>query len=146
MRRGKSSNMTEGRAESLEGYGLSLKVECKTIPPKEEERWRSHLEELRQIREEHGTAIIPRKFCLNPELAYWAENQRLSYGCMVIGKTSIMTEERAKRLEDLGFQWKVRWSGSSLHNTKRFQRRLELKQFRLEFGHTHVPQNNQTRL
>ena len=138
---GKASNMTEGRAKLLEGYGLSLKVKCKPIPPKEEERWWLHLEELRQFREEHGTAIIPHTFSLNPELAYWAKNQRVAYRRMVLGKTSTMTKERAKSLEDLGFQWKLQGSGSSLYNTKWFQRCLELKQFQLEFGHTNVPQN-----
>ena len=141
MRRGEASDMTEGRAKLLEEQGLSLKVKCKLIRPKKEERWWLRLEELRQFREEHGTTTMPRKFPLNQGLADWVNNQRFAHRRMVSGKSSTMTLERAKKLEDLGFKWALRGSSSSLHNTKWFQRCLELKQFKSEFGHTNVPQN-----
>ena len=66
-------------------------------------------------KKENGDCYIPQRYPDNPRLATWASSQRTSYRQMRSPKTyrtGIMTQERIRRLEGLGFDWdpsETRW-------------------------------------
>jgi hypothetical protein len=75
---------------------------------KQDERWLAAYQEIRQYKEEHGDCIVPRGFTRNPRLAAWVVEQRKQYKLLQDGKTSSITPQRIKLLEEIGFIWKTR--------------------------------------
>ena len=54
---------------------------------------------------EHGNCLVPTVYPKNQALGTWVANQRAQYRLRREGKHSFLTEERIKKLEDLGFEW-----------------------------------------
>lgn len=97
-------------------------------------QWSEKFEELCQYRETMGHCLVPHTYTENLALARWVKRQRYQYKLMVEGKSSTMTEERVKALEDIGFVWDSQGAawGDRLH---------ELQLFKKEFQHCNVPSN-----
>ena len=97
-------------------------------------QWSEKFEELCQYREKMGHCLVPHTFTENLALARWVKRQRYQYKLMLEGKSSTMTEDRVKALEDIGFVWDSQGAawGDRLH---------ELQNFRAEFHHCNVPSN-----
>ena len=94
------------------------------------DRWAARLQELEEFKEEHGHCNVPRK---HPGgLGEWVKYQR---HCGKEGSQR-RDAEQARKLEELGFQWRM--AGSD-----RWELRFrELKEFKEEHGHCDVPQKH----
>lgn len=97
-------------------------------------QWSEKFAELCEYRERMGHCLVPHTFSENLPLARWVKRQRYQYKLMRDGKSSTMTEERVKALEDIGFVWDSQGAAWG-------ERLAELRQYRQEFGHCNVPSN-----
>ena len=97
-------------------------------------QWSEKFAELCEYRERMGHCLVPHTFSENLPLARWVKRQRYQYKLMRDGKSSTMTEERVKALEDIGFIWDSQGAAWG-------ERLAELQQYRREFGHSNVPSN-----
>jgi superfamily II DNA or RNA helicase len=66
-----------------------------------ETEWKSRFEELLAYKRKHGHCNVPQKWKENPKLASWVGTQRLAW------KKGKLSQERIKRLEEIGFQWEI---------------------------------------
>jgi len=64
-------------------------------------------EELVEYKRSHGDCNVSKSYKANPQLGVWAVNQRTNYKRLVRGEQSSLSEERKKKLEDIGFVWEV---------------------------------------
>jgi hypothetical protein len=96
--------------------------------------WAVRFNDLRLYREKQGNCLVPWAYKENLPLARWVKRQRFQYKLMVEGKSSAMTDERVKALEEIGFVWdtyRAAWE----------ERLDELKEFRSICMHCCVPSN-----
>jgi hypothetical protein len=96
--------------------------------------WEKLFNELRSYRDRTGNCFVPQDYMPNQPLARWVKRKRYQYKLMIDGRPSLMTKERAKALEEIGFVW-------SLHHSTWSERLEELKEFRGIFTHCNVPSN-----
>jgi hypothetical protein len=97
-------------------------------------QWEERFSDLCLYRVEHGNCLVPLKYREDRPLARWIKRQRYQYKRMKEGKSSTMTEERVKALEEIGFVW-------DSHGAARSERLEELKKFRSIYKHCNVPAN-----
>jgi hypothetical protein len=101
----------------------------------QERQWGKHFDELRRHRDRTGKCCVSESPSEpNQLLATWVKRQRHQYKLMRDGRPSVMTEERVKALEEIGFVWRAQDSTWLEH----FE---ELKEFRRMFNHCYVPFN-----
>lgn len=74
--------------------------------PRQTYTWEERYAELRDFVHIHGHANVSRK-APYVELASWVNKQRFFYKEMKAGRPTVMTQERADKLEAIGFQWSV---------------------------------------
>ncbi|KAL3797367.1 LOW QUALITY PROTEIN: hypothetical protein HJC23_010493 [Cyclotella cryptica] len=67
--------------------------------------WDQRIVELKEFKRKHGHCLVPRNYEPNPQLSSWVATQRKSYKLKMSGKSSYLTDERQKQLEDLDFVW-----------------------------------------
>jgi hypothetical protein len=106
------------------------------LRPYQAGKWAEHFNDLCLYRQKHGNCQIPNTYRGDLSLARWVKRQRYQYKLMIEGKSSTMTEERVKALEDIGFVWdsqRAAWG----------ERLEELKEFRSIYMHCNVPSNYQ---
>lgn len=96
--------------------------------------WTDHLEEAAEYQKKNGHCAIPHNYPPNQQLARWAKRQRYQYKLCKYGKPSSMTQERVQALEKLDFCWNA-------HKENWYARYEELKQFKMDLGHSNVPSN-----
>lgn len=101
MQEGKRSSMTQERVEILERVGF---VWSKNLS---QPSWDNKFRELLEYKEIHGDCLVPTKFSSNPSLGRWVSTQRAHYKLMKEGGKTSMTEERFRRLESIGFVWRL---------------------------------------
>ena len=140
----------------------------KQKPKRKDTKWLTSLQELEKYKQEHGDCIVPRGYTLNPRLASWVAEQRyvccsallcvglLRHACCIYltraltflslwpyrkqykllkdGKQSSITTERIALLLEIDFAWNAQEAAWARHMS-------ELKRFRRETGHCHVPLN-----
>jgi Helicase associated domain len=97
-------------------------------------QWSEKFEELCEYRERMGHCLVPHTFSENLALARWVKRQRYQFKLMREGKSSTMTEDRVRALEEIGFVWDSQGAAWG-------ERLAELKEFRQEFIHCNVPSN-----
>ena len=95
MQKGEKSIMTDERATKL---GMVLDI---TTKPRERKPWNERYQELVDYRNANGHVNVH----WNTTLGVWARNQRVEYRKMQKGEKSIMTDERATKLTELGMVW-----------------------------------------
>lgn len=141
------TSMTAERKAKLDAIGFIWDATSHT--------WNVRYDELRRFREDNGHAVVPRS---RGALGAWVEKQRIEYKKFVVsaaeaeaqsrggndnGKkdesrrinnklsssaTTILTQERVRKLEDVGFVWDVR--------ERIFEQKLgELRRFLERYGH-----------
>ncbi|CAJ1929463.1 unnamed protein product [Cylindrotheca closterium] len=72
----------------------------------QEQQWEEQFEELLKFKEEQGHCLVPHTYPKNQALARWVKRQRYQYKLKAAGKApSTMTDDRIKKLEDVGFVW-----------------------------------------
>jgi len=100
LKKGKSSRMTKERVDLLEK--LDFQWFIRTNP---KAMWNTRLKELSDYKLEHGDCLVPQRYAENTKLGIWVNTQRRHYKLLKECKKSCMTEERLKKLEDIGFNW-----------------------------------------
>jgi len=102
---GQPSPMTRERVAALEELGFQFQS---LIPPRTP--WEERLEELRQYKSSRGNCRVragKHREGTFSSLGKWVDRQRQMYKLRAEGKKTALTEERVKRLEEVGFEWAV---------------------------------------
>ena len=94
-----------------------------------DQQWKARFQELVEYKRVHGNCIVPREYKENPQLGMWVSTQRK--------KNETMREERRKRLDSIGFVWKLRATPISFPWEVRFKQLVEYKRVH---GNCNVPQ------
>jgi hypothetical protein len=96
--------------------------------------WDERFNELCMYREKHGNCLVPHTFTENRPLTRWVKRQRYQHKRMMECKSSSLTDERVKALEEVGFVWDVQGAAWG-------ERLDELNEFRSNYMHCSVPSN-----
>jgi hypothetical protein len=98
----KKSVMTQKRIESLNELDFNWGRK------KAKASWYDRLQELEKYKQQNnGSTNVPQQFSSNKQLAIWVNTQRYQYKLFQKRKTSHMTPERIKSLNELDFEWVV---------------------------------------
>ena len=124
---GKQSFLNEERVKILECVGVEWNVRGDVF-------WENMYEKLREYKKTHGDTLVPRKWEKNKKLGEWVTDQRRQHKYKISNKSSLLTDERERKLNEVGFIW-------SLRNRTDWNHRFEeLIKFKQEYGHCIVPQ------
>jgi hypothetical protein len=108
-KKGNKTNITEDRIKSLEevGFVWSLRDFSKMAPRKS---WDDHYQSLVEFKENNGHCDIRVRSKKHPtgSLGRWVEKQRDRYNSRSENTYFKISPEQIKKLEDLGFKWRVR--------------------------------------
>jgi len=97
-------------------------------------QWAEKFEELCEYKDKYQHCLVPHTYHENLALARWVKRQRYQYKLMMEGKSSTMTQDRVKALEDIGFVWDSQGAAWG-------ERLGELQEFRKTYMHCNVPSN-----
>eukprot|EP00549_Striatella_unipunctata_P002591 CAMPEP_0118703806 /NCGR_PEP_ID=MMETSP0800-20121206/18813_1 /TAXON_ID=210618 ORGANISM="Striatella unipunctata, Strain CCMP2910" /NCGR_SAMPLE_ID=MMETSP0800 /ASSEMBLY_ACC=CAM_ASM_000638 /LENGTH=116 /DNA_ID=CAMNT_0006605483 /DNA_START=195 /DNA_END=545 /DNA_ORIENTATION=+ len=75
--------------------------------------WRTRVYQLSRYKQIHGNCRVPFNYAEDPQLATWVKCQRRQYRLFWQGKSTPITPERIKQLEQLGFDWGPRASAKA---------------------------------
>jgi len=95
-------------------------------------QWTLKFHELLAFKDRMGHCNVPHGYKDNLALAMWVKRQRHQYNLMVEKKTSTLTGERIRLLENIGFVWNCLETAWEQH----FQ---DLRHFVVRTGHCAVP-------
>ena len=99
------------------------------------EKWERGFQKLVKFKEVHGHCRVPPMYANDTSrLGQWFKSQCGAYLNTMEGKKPVLTEERQKRMEELGVEWPAR-----KHTTSWDQRFHELLKYKKDSGHTNVP-------
>ena len=126
---GKRSPMTEERIRALESVGFDWESDRNELTS----MWGERFEQLREFKVQFGHCLVPRRYAANIKLGQWVATQRSNYRFYQEGKPHLMTTERIRALQHVGFVWDAK----SLVWNAFFEQLLE---FKVQFGHYVVPQ------
>ena len=103
-------------------------------------RWERRFEELKAYRRQHGNCQVPSRSKKHPSLGHWVQYQR------VLQRSDRLGAERARRVEQVGFDWVSRGRSVEFRDSTYWDTRWErmlgrLTKFRGRFGHCLVPAN-----
>ena len=130
--------LTEDRIRRLESIGFEWRVKQKT-KRYFDKQWDEMFQRLLLYREQHhGNTLIPKRYPPDPRLGTWAATQRVQYKKLMEGRPKQgdaissdsgddpqrglsdeemsfrLTDDRRRRLDDIGFVWNVRESDKSV--------------------------------
>ncbi|KAL3940037.1 MAG: hypothetical protein SGBAC_005340 [Bacillariaceae sp.] len=101
--------------------------------PYHEQQWRVIFQKLVQYKVENGHCSVPHSYSEDPILARWVKRQRYQFKKLKnCDPTSTMTTRRLQELKSIGFVWHS-------HESSWHKKLNELKVFKKEKGHCHVP-------
>ena len=143
-----TKGLTRERKDKLEQLGFVWCVRMKQF----DDQWDEMFRQLVQYKEKHGDCLVPSRYEENVRLGKWVETQRYEFtkrkraeeGEGFAAKSissSRLTVERQRRLETIGFEWKVKNKMKRFYDKqwdKMFGRLLEYKE---KFGNTRVPKH-----
>ena len=132
LKRPTNTRLTQERLDRLEAIGFEWKVEH-NMKPYYDRHWDNMYERLLKFKELHGHCMVLKDYTADVKLGAWAHAQRLQYRKMAGGAKlafdaelwgnsdiiendegeSLLTEDRLRRLDDIGFAWIVPESGQS---------------------------------
>ena len=124
LQRGEPSTLYPERLQALQALGFEWYKS-------REEMWDKRYQELVVFLKEHGHSNVPEDYADNVSLGQWCMNQRTAYRRYCLDQPTAMNQERAEKLEALGFVWKYRqqqWNDM----------RERLKQYYDENGHVNI--------
>lgn len=151
--------LTPERKEKLDALGFVWSLRTKRI----EDHWDEMFRQLCEYRDKHGDCLVPSRYDVNPKLGKWVETQRYEYTKMQRAANGVtveakveeaedagakqrpaipnprLTEERLRRLESIGFQFKVKHKMKRYYDKQWDQMFERLLKFRDENGHCMVP-------
>mmetsp|Transcript_19164 Transcript_19164/g.27278 ORF Transcript_19164/g.27278 Transcript_19164/m.27278 type:complete len:363 (+) Transcript_19164:29-1117(+) len=100
-RRQSANRLPQDQFKALDDLGFVWSVRKKSTSSSEPV-WYSHLQQLKKYKKKHGDCLVPKEY---PNIGNWVHKQRVYYKAMQKCKSSPMTLERAKALDDIGFIW-----------------------------------------
>jgi hypothetical protein len=128
---GKRSLLTEERVNEMERVGFYW--------DEFEEEWVRLYEELMAFKAREGHCHVPLSYADCPGLIGWMTAQRASYGQMKEGKDSHLTEEKVRKLNDIGFDWEqISPANGGIESDYWMQKCGELSAFHAREGHLNV--------
>ena len=137
--------LTEERLRRLESIGFEWKVRNK-MKRYYDKQWQDMFERLLKFKQENGHCIVPKRYPADMKLGTWVHTQRIQYRKLATTKNSKdgtgsegegasdeiipkgeemsyrLTEERRKRLEEVGFVWSAREGDSKPDPQQRISR------------------------
>jgi hypothetical protein len=78
------------------------------LSSKADDPWMGRYNELVQYRDQRGNCSVPNIYEENKQLGHWVNTQRVQYKRYKEDKSSHMTQDRIKMLEELKFDWNPR--------------------------------------
>lgn len=152
---GKPGHIKPHRIETLEKIGFVWNVNDMI--------WENKLQELIRYKDENGTCDIPSKCSKeNKKIRNWVELQRQQYRLFRAKRTTSLTLNRIKKLEDMGFEWRIGENSNDDSHTPKKKRRTiidpskdelqewwnsnfdDLKAYREKNGHCRMHQRTST--
>lgn len=103
--------------------------------------WEKMLKRLKDYKERTGHVLVPKEYKEDPQLSRWVRRQRKLYRDKQDGKFVMLTAEREKALNDIGFVWDTKPMNLRYVATmERFDIRRKkmmknLMRFRATYGH-----------
>mmetsp|Transcript_4678 Transcript_4678/g.8962 ORF Transcript_4678/g.8962 Transcript_4678/m.8962 type:complete len:607 (+) Transcript_4678:206-2026(+) len=70
--------------------------------------WDNCFADLKAFKEKYGHCLVPKTFKENQSLAYWVQRNRRHYNLYNNGEDSLLTADRIKRLENIGFLFRAK--------------------------------------
>eukprot|EP00980_Cylindrotheca_fusiformis_P006910 scaffold1442_cov128-Cylindrotheca_fusiformis.AAC.31 len=159
MEDAKSKRLTAERKQKLDALGFVWSLRSKRI----DDHWDEMFRQLVDYKKVHGDCLVPSRFESNLKLGKWVETQRYEYTKLQRKASSVesvasnrsedgsadeskpratnprLTEDRLKRLEDIGFEWKVKNKMKRYYDKQWDQMFQRLLQFKKVNGHCLVP-------
>lgn len=112
---GKASCLNTSKIQRLEDIGFEWTSTLKHTP---HANWMTMYKQIIAYKEKNGHCKVPKNYKDNIALGAWTRNQRAQYMLRQRGKKSPMTEERIKKLEAIGFLWKLKVQKKALKKAK----------------------------
>jgi len=154
----KSTYLTDERHKKLQKHGFAWRTKCtkeqsdlerKNRSGAENKRWEMFFHQLLDYKKKNGNCLVPKIFKENQTLSAWVFKQRSQMKLRKDGKESRLTDERANKLNDVGFVWDAKsdeeWKRLDQLKKKKQadilwdQHYNKLVAFKKEFGHTRIP-------
>ncbi|GKY95090.1 hypothetical protein MPSEU_000473000 [Mayamaea pseudoterrestris] len=143
--------LSSEKKAKLDALGFVWSLRSKRV----DDHWETMFQQLLDYRQMYGDCLVPSRWEKNPKLGKWIETQRYEHtklqrssaeitegtdgGVTFKASTPRLTEERIRRLESVGFEWRVK------QKMKRYYQRQwdvmfdRLLLFKKQTGHTCVP-------
>lgn len=157
-----AKRLTKDRKDKLDALGFVWSLRNKRI----NDHWDEMFRQLEAYKEKYGDCLVPSRFGENLKLGKWVETQRYEYtklqrateqyekqqeesknsACAALPATAQirptnprLTEERLRRLKEIGFEWKVKHKMKRYYD-KQWDNMFErLLKFKKATGHCMVP-------
>ena len=94
----KPTSMTPERISELNALGFTWAIRDTHTS------WNERYHELKQFRNVNGHTNVPKIYNKNPSLGYWVNEQRFQYRRLMKQKSSSMSEEKIRLLNELDFK------------------------------------------
>lgn len=139
--------LTKERKEKLDRLGFVWCVRMKQF----DDQWDEMFRQLLEYKNAHGDCLVPSRFEENVRLGKWVETQRYEYtklhrstsgneqSATTKPAVSRLTAERQRRLEAIGFEWKVKNKMKRFYDKQWDQMFDRLLEYQKTFGNTRVP-------
>ena len=95
---GKPTSLTADRIAELNVLGFNWTIRDAQAS------WNKRYAELKEFRTINGHTSVPKVYNKNPSLGYWVNEQRFQYRRMQKKKSSYMTEEKVRLLNEIDFK------------------------------------------
>mmetsp|Transcript_2171 Transcript_2171/g.3991 ORF Transcript_2171/g.3991 Transcript_2171/m.3991 type:complete len:934 (-) Transcript_2171:103-2904(-) len=107
MKSGKRSRITQARIDQLNtlNFKWAIRKENKV-------QWDERYNELVEFKKANGHCLVPQRYPSNPSLGTWVNTQRRHYKLLQDGRRSCLTEDRLKKLNEIGFVWSTQSSSA----------------------------------
>jgi len=105
--------MTEDRIAKLNDVGFVWDASSKCANRRDEKRWQEMFLRLKKYKEKNGDCLVPTKYSADPKLGNWVSNERRHFKLFSLKKPTSMTEDRKRKLEEVGFVFLVPSSSCS---------------------------------
>ena len=162
-----NSRLTEERLRRLKSISFEWKVKYK-MKRYFDKQWDQMFDRLLKFKEEKGHCMVPKRYPPDIKLGTWVHTQRIQYRKLTTGATKKdvqkhtvapvqkggeevnyrLTEDRRKRLEEVGFAWSVRESENGSEQGRIIRNSYDdqwdamfnrLKEYKESNGHCLVP-------
>lgn len=157
-KRGGSNSLSDERLQKLKDIGFVFRakhskeqnmVDAARRKPQLDAKWNKFYKEFCEYRKKTGSCLIPKVFEENQPLSSWAFTQRHHMKRRKDGKHNLLTEDRIKKLNDLGFIWHAKqnkeWQDADRIRKQAMVESMwqnhykSLLAFKQKHGHTRVP-------